>query len=165
MRVPKPVRDFFADFLGKPDPVRQREVHIEMLERELRRAEINVRRAPALIEVSDAYRSDIHRAELALMMTWRGQGLGHDCPDLTAHWLTLLGHRLAVEYGLRVECLDALAHVASRRLGLPRATTEAWSMDMLYRQYTKAHLRAEWDYPGLLFRNLRTAGSGPPDDK
>ena len=152
--------DFFARFLARPNARARRDFCFNLLDLEIDRVQYNVFLVPPLFEVSDQYRSDIARARRALrfarMFRWRD----HEDLDLPYCWLMLMGHRLAVERGLSVGGVEALAHMACRRLNLPLTETELWSDDELFAKYTRTVLRAEWDYPGLQFRLPETPPLG-----
>ena len=160
MRV---VLDMLARFVANPDQLRRRDFYIDLLDREVARAQYNLLGSAPLIEVDEDYKFDIARAARALRIARRNRWLNSDCLDLPSHWLTLLGHRLAIENGLSVESMDALAEIAARRLSLSLATTDIWDVDTLFRRYTETDLRAEWDYPGLQFRYLGPRENWPPE--
>ncbi len=159
--VPDPVHNFFARFLANPDGTGLRKLCINLLELELDRAQYNVLSDPPLFEPSGEYGSDITEADQALRRAHRNQALSHVMLELPYLWLTLLGHRLAVERDLPTGGIPALVHVAAARLDLPLKDTEAWSDDVLFRNYTRTVLRDEWDYPGIQFRYPRSAW--PPE--
>ena len=133
---------------------------IKLLDLEVNRAKYNLLSYPVLYEPPSEYRTDISAAGSALRFARWNTGSDLDHLDLPCHWLTLLGHRLAVELGLRVEGTTALAHVASARLDLPLKETITWSEDTLFHRYTQTVLRDEWDYPGLLFRGSSAEQGG-----
>lgn len=160
--TPAPVHSFFIRFLMKQNEAGLRAFCLDLLNLEFARVRYNVFLVPPLFKASEGYKADIARARRALkrarLLLWTRR----EDFDLPHHWLTLLGHRLAVERGLATKGIAALAHVASGRLDLPLKETEAWSEEMLFRQYTDTFLRDEWDYPGLMFRYVRS--EWPPEE-
>ncbi len=159
--TPSPVRNFFARFLANPNAKGLRDFCFDLLDLEISRADYNVFCDWPLVEASETYKSDMDLADRALSSAVRSQWLSHEDLDLPYFWLTLMGHRLAVERGLSTGGVDVLAHVACERLNLPLKETELWSDDVLFAKYTQTVLREEWDYPGLLFRLPVT----PPPDR
>ena len=149
MHTPEPVHDFLARFLAKPDTEALRALCLDLLDLELCRAQSNT--LPAS-RTGEAYGKDVSRALRVLHIARRRKWHDRTPFDPAWFWLTLLGNRLAVERGLSVGGLAALAEVASRRLNLPLAETRTWSCDELFERYTRTGLRTEWDYPGLRFR-------------
>ena len=161
-RPPAPVLNFFARFLENPDG-NLRDFLAALLDLEVSRAQYNLLSEPPLFEPDEDYRSDIATAERALTLARGNRVLEPEQTGLRFLWLTLLGHRLAVERDLVVGGVKALAHVAAARLGLPEKETEAWSEDQLFRRYTQTVLREEWDYVGIQFRYPRSAW--PPEER
>ena len=129
-----------------------RDTCIDLLTLEVSRAQQNVLSDPPVCEASERYKADIAQSARVLRIARRRSGVTCRTPDVAFLWLTLLGHRLAIEKGLFVDGLEALAVVASDRLGLPCGDIEAWSDETLFWQFTETALRDEWDYQGLQFR-------------
>lgn len=152
---PEPVHEFFTRFLANPNAQALWTFHLDLLDLEISRAQKSLPDLPAG-ENAKAYEVDTARA-LRVQAVAQRRGWRDDTPFGPAwFWLALLGHRLAVERGLPTGGITALAEVASRRFNLPLAETRLWSHDILFEQYTRTVLRAEWDYPGLQCR--RPAG-------
>ena len=149
---PAPILDFVARFEASPNASDQPDVLICLLDLEVRRAMFNVMSNPARFEATEAYKVDIIQADRILKFARPGEEFDFVQPDLQYQWLKLLGHRLAVERGLPVGGVAALAHVAAARLNLPLGEPKAWYADTLFAQFTQTVLRDEWDYPGLGFR-------------
>ena len=161
--VPDPVQNFFVCFLSNPngrDSLRR--LCINLLDLEVGRAKHNVLFDVPGCDASEDYRQDVVKAVSVLKLARRYRTLGHNLLNLPCQWLTLLGHRLAVERALSVEGIPALAHVAATEFDLPLRETETWPDDMLFVQYTQTVLRQEWDYAGIQFRYK---GSAWPPEK
>jgi len=162
---PAPLLNFFARFLETPDG-NPRDFLVALLDLEVSRAQYNV--LPNLSEmamgkVTEICVRDIVATRRILNLARLEKGSGIAQPDLQYQWLTLLGHRLAVEHGLSVVGIAALVHVASMRLDLPLEETKSWYADTLFEHYTQTVLREEWDYVGIRFRNPGSAR--PPEER
>ncbi len=164
--VPAPVLDFFARFVANPDAKGLGRFCMELLNLEVGRAEYSILSDPHAVAVGDGlgdYKPAIKQAQRALNLARMHNSLNAVQFELRYYWLTLLGHRLAVERNLPAGGRRALRHVAAMRLDLPLKETEAWSDDWLFRRYTQTVLRDEWDYPGIQFRSPGSAW--PPEGK
>ena len=151
------VRDFFNRFAAHPDEVSRRNLLVALLDLELRRAQYNVFSDSVLFQINPNYLSDIALAKRILKLARNCDASDrYQFDDVQYYWLALLGHRLAAEHGFPVDGHEALRHVASMKLCLWLAETEAWSDDMLFEKFTETELRTEWDYSGNSFRYPRS---------
>ena len=129
---------------------------IALLALEVDRAQHNVFLIPRVCKASENYRADMAQSVRALRIMRHCKWAVCGVPDIALLGLMLLGHRLAIEHSLSVDGLEALAVIASDRLGLPSAEVEAWSEETLFWQFMETALRDEWDYPGIQFRMSMT---------
>jgi len=153
---PAPVHAFLACFLANPNAEALEDFRINLLELEVSRAQTVLPDLPDE-QVDGKYRDDAFRA-LRVLQVARRRGWREGKPfDPVWFWLTLMGHRLALERGLSTGGIAALAEVASQQLDLPLEEARLWSCDMLFEKYTRTVLRTQWDYRGLQARSPQEA--------
>ena len=138
--------------LMRPTDWEKRAFCVDLLDRELRRAQTAIDSAHLDLNPPRIYRRDISSAEWQLLHARIYFFLSHDYYRLPYHWLILLGYRLAVERGLPSGGFDALKVVVCETLGRSEAEVVHWTVDLYFHQFTTPELRREWDYPGKHFR-------------